>query len=125
VERIDRRGFCEPELDAVEAAAIELAPDSTSKVLAAYALKPDTHGGRYVCADSIKELLPRFNESPQARSRFNGAVHNAAAVLPLERRSPRPSVPASMLSTPSCPVMGGLQVIDRAAAGEPSVLEWR
>ena len=65
----------------MEDAAIDMATHRATDVFKMYARKPDTHGGRYVCADSFKELLPRFDESPQARSRYNGAVHNAAAVL--------------------------------------------
>ena len=85
MDEIKRRGFADPELVAVESAAIELATNRTDAVLAAYARREDTFGGRYVAADTMKELMPRFAESAQSRSRFNGAVHNAAAVLSAEQ----------------------------------------
>ncbi|MDO4682855.1 MAG: zeta toxin family protein [Lautropia sp.] len=85
MDEITRRGFADPELVAVESAAIELATTRTDAVLAAYAQRADTFGGRYVAADTMKELMPRFAASPESRSRFNGAVHNSAAVLSAEQ----------------------------------------
>lgn len=85
MDEIKRRGFADPELVAVESAAIELATRRTDDVLVAYAQRADTFGGRYVAADTMKELMPRFAASAQSRSRFNGAVHNAAAVLSAEQ----------------------------------------
>lgn len=85
MEEIKRRGFQDAELAEVEAKAIELATQHTDAILKAYADRADTYGGRYVCADSFKELLPKFGDSPAHRSKYNGAVHNAAAVLASEQ----------------------------------------
>ncbi|MCL2635639.1 MAG: zeta toxin family protein, partial [Betaproteobacteria bacterium] len=54
-------------------------------VLAAYAARTDTFGGRYVAADTFKELMPGFAESRESRNALNGAVHNTAAVLSSEQ----------------------------------------
>jgi hypothetical protein len=85
MEQIKRRGFTSPEHMAIETAAIDRALNHTDEVLSEYSLRADTHGGRYICADSFKSLMPRFDESAETRSRFNGAVHNAAAVLSSEQ----------------------------------------
>jgi hypothetical protein len=79
------RPFQDAELRQVQDAAVALARGSADAVLAAYAARADTFQGRYICADAMKELMPRFAESPENRSRFNGAVHNAAAVLSSEQ----------------------------------------
>ena len=85
MESITTRGFIDPVRIEAEARAIERATKQTEKVLAEYAAKPDTFGGRYVCADSFKELMPGFAQSRESRSNLNGAVHNAAAVLSSEQ----------------------------------------
>ena len=85
MEPIQRRGFTDPVKLAAETAAIEMAEKRTEQVLAAYQARPDTFGGRYVAADTFKELMPGFAESRESRSALNGAVHNAAAVLSAEQ----------------------------------------
>jgi len=85
MEKISLRGFTDPVKIEVEAKAIERATQHTEQVLNEYALRPDTFGGRYVCADSFKELMPGFAQSRESRSALNGAVHNAAAVLSSEQ----------------------------------------
>ncbi|WP_157174229.1 zeta toxin family protein [Herbaspirillum sp. GW103] len=85
METITTRGFTDPVRIEAEARAIELATKRTDQVLSEYAARPDTFGGRYVCADSFKELMPGFAQSRESRSALNGAVHNAAAVLSSEQ----------------------------------------
>lgn len=85
MEKIALRGFTDPAKVEAEAKAIDLATNHTEKVLADYAARPDTYGGRYVCADSFKEQMPGFAQSRESRSALNGAVHNAAAVLSSEQ----------------------------------------
>lgn len=85
MEQITLRTFEDLELRRVQDAAVSLAQKSTDAVLAGYAARPDTFQGRYICADTMKEQMPRFAESPESRSRFNGAVHNSAAVLSSEQ----------------------------------------
>ena len=85
MEAITTRGFTDPVRIEAEARAIERATKQTDQVLREYAARPDTFGGRYVCADSFKELMPGFAQSRESRSALNGAVHNAAAVLASEQ----------------------------------------
>lgn len=85
MEEISSRNFADVRLRAAEAAAIELARKRTDQVLKAYSERHDTFGGRYVCADTMKELMPGFAESRETRTELNGAVHNAAAVLSSEQ----------------------------------------
>ena len=85
MEPIQSRGFTDPAKQAAEAAAIALAEQHTDQVLRDYAARPDTYGGRYVCADTFKELMPGYGASRASRNALNGAVHNAAAVLSSEQ----------------------------------------
>ncbi|CAM8665457.1 hypothetical protein CVO77_20250 (plasmid) [Sphingopyxis lindanitolerans] len=62
--------------------AVQAAPE---RFLTDYAARPGTFGGRYVCADAMKELLPEYTASREARGRYNAPVHNAAAVLAAEQ----------------------------------------
>lgn len=85
MDRILRLTFAEPDRQAVQdeaAAAVERDPEP---LLARYRALPNSFGGRYVCADLFKELFPAFAASPEARNRYNGPVHNAAAVLSAEQ----------------------------------------
>lgn len=85
MDSIQSRGFENPELQRVEAAAMKVARENTNEILRDYSARPDTFGGRYVAADTMKELMPGYAQSPDARSRLNGAVHNSAAVLSAEQ----------------------------------------
>ncbi len=49
-----------------------------------YKHHPEAHGGRYVAADLFKETFEEYNASKDARNRYNGPVHNSAAVLSAE-----------------------------------------
>ena len=85
MEPIQSRGFTDPAKQAAEASAIALAEQHTEQVLRDYAARADTYGGRYVCADTFKELMPGYGASRESRNALNGAVHNAAAVLSSEQ----------------------------------------
>jgi len=85
MSQITLRGFTDLVKIEAEAKAIERATQHTEQVLTEYANRPETFGGRYVCADSFKELMPGFAQSRESRSALNGAVHNAAAVLAAEQ----------------------------------------
>lgn len=85
MEPIQTRGFADPAKRVAEAAAIALAEGHTEQVLRDYAARADTYGGRYVCADTFKELMPGYAASRESRNALNGAVHNAAAVLSSEQ----------------------------------------
>lgn len=60
------------------AAAVE---GNTAELMAQYRALPSSHGGRYVGADLVKELFEDYSQSREARNRYNGPVHNSAAVL--------------------------------------------
>ena len=64
------------------ARAVESDPEG---FLAAYRAHPDTHGGRYVAADMMKEVFPEFSASREGRSTYNIPLHNSAAVLASEQ----------------------------------------
>lgn len=63
-------------------AAVEADPE---RFLTAYAAHKDSYGGRYVCADLMKDVIPEYAASKEARGRYNAVVHNAAAVLAAEQ----------------------------------------
>jgi hypothetical protein len=85
MEQIIKLNLTDPAKIEAETAAIELATQHTDKVLADYAARPDTFGGRYVCADSFKEFMPGYARSRESRNALNGAIHNASAVLSSEQ----------------------------------------
>ena len=68
MEPIQSRGFTDPDKQAAEAAAIALAEQHTDQVLHDYAARHDTYGGRYVCADTFKELMPGYEASRESRN---------------------------------------------------------
>lgn len=47
----------------------------------AYKNHPEAHEGRYVAADLFKETFADYTASDDSRNRYNGPVHNSAAVL--------------------------------------------
>lgn len=85
LESIRRRGAQEPDRAEVEDAVIAAVEADPEPFLAAYQQHPSSFAGRYVCADLFKETFPEYAASPESRGRFNGVVHNAAAVLSSEQ----------------------------------------
>ena len=85
MDDIQPRNFQNPELQHAEREAMRAAREHTSELLQQYAARPDTFNGRYVAADTMKELLPGYSQSPESRNALNGAVHNSAAVLSAEQ----------------------------------------
>lgn len=61
--------------------AIVSAQYRTEEHLQAYNSDPRSFGGRYVSADLFKETFALYAASKEARNRYNGPTHNAAAVL--------------------------------------------
>jgi hypothetical protein len=127
MEPIHTRGFTDPAKIETEARAIERATKHTDAVLAEYAARPDTFGGRYVCADTFKELMPGFAQSPESRNALNGAVHNAAAVLSSEQfhraveRGPQPGRDTVVFVT-GIPGAGKSSSVATAVAGTAAVV---
>lgn len=85
MEPILPRGFADPERQMAQALAMERATSKTDDVLRQYAARTDTFGGRYVCADTMKELMPGYAQSRESRNALNVAVHNSASVLSAEQ----------------------------------------
>lgn len=69
-----------PELAEVQREAIDQASRYTGEMLERYNQHPDTSDGRYICADTFKELFAVF-ENKDDRAKVNNAIHNSAAVL--------------------------------------------
>ncbi|HHX2540385.1 TPA: KfrB domain-containing protein [Neisseria subflava] len=67
-------------LSSVQDESIRFATEQTDEILSLYGQHADTEGGRYVCADTFKELFPAF-ENKEDRATVNNAIHNSAAVL--------------------------------------------
>lgn len=85
IEGIRRNEYADADRMEVQervARAVEKDPDAFLK---AYAAHPDSMGGRYVCADLMKETFAAYAQSPESRNRYNSVVHNAAAVLAAEQ----------------------------------------
>jgi len=127
MEPIVKRDFTDPAKSAAEATAIELATEHTDKVLADYAARPDTFEGRYVCADTFKELMPGYARSRESRNELNGAVHNASAVLSSEQfrrivdSGPQPGRDKVVFVT-GIPGAGKSSTIARAVADSAAVV---
>lgn len=77
-----RRGdYAHPDRQAVQERAIQAVENDSPRLMAHYRALPEAHGGRYVGADLAKELFDDYNQSREARNRYNAPVHNSAAVL--------------------------------------------
>lgn len=85
MESIIPLSFSVAEMQVAQALAIERATLHTDEVLREYCARSDTYGGRYVCADTMKELLPGYARSPASRNALHDAVHNSASVLAAEQ----------------------------------------
>lgn len=85
LEVIKLRSFAEPDRSEVQRRVAQQVEQDPEKFLARYAADPRSHNGRYVNSDLMKEMFDEYRESRKARSRYNTAVHNAAAVLASEQ----------------------------------------
>lgn len=80
-EIIRRQEYLHPDRAAAQERAIAAVEGEAESLKEAYRALPQAQGGRYVAADLAKELFTDFNQSQEARNRYNGPVHNSAAVL--------------------------------------------
>ena len=85
LESIESRSFESLLRQEVHDQACWEAAHETGRFLRDYALMPETNQGRYISADSFKELFPPYAASKAGRNVFNAPVHNAAAVLAAEQ----------------------------------------
>ncbi len=70
-----------PDRQQAQATAIRAVEADSPNLMDRYRGLPEAHGGRYVGADLAKELFSDYNQSREARNRYNAPVHNSAAVL--------------------------------------------
>lgn len=75
----------EPDRADVQRRVVGAVQADPERFLTAYAAHKDSFGGRYVCADLMKDVIPEYAASKEARGRYNAVVHNAAAVLAAEQ----------------------------------------
>jgi hypothetical protein len=66
------------------AASVERDPEP---YLQKYVQDPRSHEGRYVSSDLMKETIPEYAASNEARARYSNPLHNSAAVLADEQYS--------------------------------------
>lgn len=78
---INRLNFEHGDRQAAQLLAISAVTTNTEQFANRYKQHPEAHGGRYVAADLAKELFDDYNQSREARTRYNGPVHNSAAAL--------------------------------------------
>lgn len=85
LDAIKRNEYPQPDRMTAQDAVIKAVESAPELFLDRYARDERSFGGRYVAADLFKETFPIFNESKEARNRYNGPVHNSAAVLSAEQ----------------------------------------
>lgn len=84
LETIRRNGYRHEDRTRIEetvATAVEANPDL---FIEKYKNDERSLGGRYIAADLFKETFEQYTVSKDSRNRYNGPVHNAAAVLSAE-----------------------------------------
>ena len=84
-EPIIRLTFPEPDRAALQEALIKRVEDNPDEILKKYEQHPDSHSGRYVNSDLMKEMFPEYAESKETRARYNAVVQRSAAVLTAEQ----------------------------------------
>ncbi len=82
---IQRRDIKDPVRAAYQERTARAVESDPEPFLAAYQARADTHGGRYVAADLMKEVFPEFSASRAGRTEHNVPLHNSAAVLASEQ----------------------------------------
>jgi hypothetical protein len=85
LEEIKRRGYVSRDLAEAENSAIASALAAPDRHIASYIQDARSFNGRYVCADLFKETFAIYASSKESKGRYNGAVHNSAAVLAAEQ----------------------------------------
>lgn len=78
---IRRSNYDHGDRQAVQQQAVSAVLNETGRMMERYRELPEAHGGRYVGADLAKELFADYNQSREARNRYNAPVHPSAAAL--------------------------------------------
>lgn len=84
LEPIKRLVFADPDKKRVQSDAIASAETWTERHIGRYRALDGAFGGRYIAADLFKETFADYAASREGRAKYNGAVHNASAVLSAE-----------------------------------------
>jgi hypothetical protein len=84
LEVIRRRPLQDADLSAVQEFVARAVESNPEPFIARYVSNPLAHNGRYINADLFKETISVYALSNESRNRYNGAVHNSAAVLSSE-----------------------------------------
>lgn len=74
----------QPDRNNVQAAVVRAVQADPDWFIERYKSDTRSFDGRYVAADLFKEMFDEFAASKESRNRYNGPVHNSAAVLSAE-----------------------------------------
>lgn len=97
LEPIRLMAYPQADRQAVQQAVVSAALQDPDSIIRKYLAHPSSYDGRYVSADLFKEQFTPYTASVESRDRYNGPVHNTAAVLSAElfrRNLAQPDVPA-------------------------------
>lgn len=84
LEPIRINQYPEPDRAMVQGAVMKAVQADPQWFIDAYRRDDRSMEGRYVAADLFKETFEEFSASNESRNRYNGPVHNSAAVLSAE-----------------------------------------
>lgn len=76
--------YREPDRSTVQEAVVRATQNDPQWFIEEYKRRPESFNGRYVAADLFKETFQEYAASKESRNRYNGPVHNSAAVLSAE-----------------------------------------
>ena len=76
--------YKEPDRSTVQEAVVRATQKDPQWFIEEYKRHPESFNGRYVAADLFKETFQEYAASKESRNRYNGPVHNSAAVLSAE-----------------------------------------
>lgn len=84
LEAIRANVYEQPDRNHVQAEVIAAVKQDPQWFIDTYKRHPESFEGRYVAADLFKETFQEYAASKESRNRYNGPVHNSAAVLSSE-----------------------------------------
>lgn len=84
LESIRANVYEQPDRGQVQSAVMAAVKQDPQWFIEEYKRHKDSFDGRYVAADLFKETFQEYAASKESRNRYNGPVHNSAAVLSSE-----------------------------------------
>lgn len=84
LSHITLNDYAEADRVLVQKTVSEAVKSDPQTFIETYKRHPEAHGGKYVAADLFKETFAEYSASKDSRNRYNGPVHNSAAVLSAE-----------------------------------------